>query len=100
MQKAPRQLHRLRTLLAVALTGTALLPFQGCFDSELAKRFREAWGPGFIEGLSSALTDPANAEAGLRAAGAAFLSGLGAMIQPREGRDAPWQSTPEPRFGD
>ena len=72
---------RAKIALATALVSTAFA--DGCFDSAIALRFREAYQPGLTEGLSSAITDPTNAEAGLREAGAAFLDGLGAILQPR-----------------
>ena len=54
-----------------------------CLDSDVLKRFRTAYEPGLVSGLSAALEDPENAETGLREAAAALLDGLGAVIQPR-----------------
>jgi hypothetical protein len=76
----PRSMRRIGAL-AVLMAGT--LPVTSCFDSEIARRFRGAYAPGFMEGVSSAITDPANAETGLRQAWAALYDGLGAIIEPR-----------------
>lgn len=57
--------------------------FDGCMDDEIAKRFREAYAPGFIEGLSTALGQAGQAEAGLRRMGTALANALGAVIEPR-----------------
>lgn len=72
-----------RVSLVLAGSVTMLALADGCWDSAIAVRFREAYAPGFTEGLTSAITNPADAEAGLRQAGAALLDGLGAIIQPR-----------------
>ncbi len=70
--------------VSLCFAGICLLCLAGCdWSSEVARRFREAYGPGLIEGLSAALSDPTQAEAGFRRAGTALLEGLGAMIEPR-----------------
>ena len=74
---------RLKLLLAATLTGA--LFSDGCFDSSFADQFRTALAPGLTKGLSSAITDPTNAEAGLRQAAAAFIQGFGAIISPAQG---------------
>ncbi len=70
-----------RVFFAALLLGHALEP--GCFDSAIALRFREAYTPGLVAGLSAAVSDPANSETGFRQAGAALFEGLGAILLPR-----------------
>ena len=70
-----------RLTLAVGFCGTAM--GTNCLDSEIMKRFRTAYEPGLVEGLSAALDDPAHSQIGFRQAAAALLDGLGAIIQPR-----------------
>ncbi|MBN2561339.1 MAG: hypothetical protein JXQ75_10460 [Phycisphaerae bacterium] len=82
MKDLNRCYRRIKPALAVGLTSTALF-FNGCFDSDIAKRFREAYAPGFIEGLSTALGEAGQAEAGLRQMGTALADALGAVIEPR-----------------
>lgn len=82
MKRGSRQLNRIKPILAVALA-TSLIAFDGCLDSDIAKRFREAYAPGFIEGLSTAVATPGQAETGLRQMGTALAEGLGAILQPR-----------------
>ncbi|MBI5764687.1 MAG: hypothetical protein HZA51_14320 [Planctomycetes bacterium] len=55
----------------------------GCLSSEIALRFREAYAPGLTAGATAAITDPQNAEDGLRQAWAALYDGIGAIITPR-----------------
>ena len=55
----------------------------GCLDSEIAKRFRTAYVPGLVEGLSTAVSTPGDAETGLRRAWAALFEGLGAALTVR-----------------
>jgi hypothetical protein len=78
----PRHFERatIRSLLLTIGLFSGLLT-TGCdLNSELAKRFREAYAPGLIAGLSSAVASPGSAEAGLRDALAALINGLGALI--------------------
>lgn len=87
MSSTTRRLRCLKVFLAASLCASATLSFGGCLDEEIAKRFRVAFGPGFVDGVNQAIGDPANAEAGLRNAAAAFFTGLGAVIQPRDAED-------------
>jgi hypothetical protein len=57
----------------------------GCLDSSIALRFREAYAPGLVAGLSTAISNPADSETGFRQAGAALFEGLGAILLPRPG---------------
>lgn len=82
MKYAASLCRRIRPALVAALT-TPVLFFSGCFDSDIAKRFREAYSPTFVEGLSTALEQPGQAEAGLRLMGTALAEGLGAILEPR-----------------
>ena len=82
MRNLARWNRRIRPFLAVSLTSTGLL-FNGCFDTDIAKRFREGYAPGFIQGLSTALGQVGQAEVGLRQMGVALADGLGNVIQPR-----------------
>ncbi|HKQ48117.1 MAG TPA: hypothetical protein VJZ71_08620 [Phycisphaerae bacterium] len=82
-----RWVRRLRKSLGIAASGF-LLSGPACMDSDIAKRFREGYAPGLVEGLSTFITDPANAEAGLQQTGAALFEGIGAILQPRTGSSA------------
>ena len=82
-RKLARWHRRLRVATAAGLMSSVFMPLGGCWDSEIAKRFREAYAPGFISGLSTALGTAGQAEAGLRLMGKALADGLGAIIQPR-----------------
>lgn len=77
----PYQGRLIRRAAQLLLAGPFII--NGCFDSDIFKRFREAYAPSAAEGFSQAITDPENAEDGLRLAGAALLDGLEAVIQPR-----------------
>ncbi len=69
--------------LTVVLSFSAPIMFGDCLDSEMAKRFRETYLPGLVDGLSAAVTQPESAEDGLRQAGVALIEGIGAALQPR-----------------
>jgi len=56
----------------------------GCLSSEIGKRFRDAYVPGLVAGLSTAVTTPDQADAGLRQSLAALIEGLGAALSVRE----------------
>lgn len=56
------------------------------FDSELGRAFREAYVPGLVQGLSTAVTTPENTEAGLRQTVTAFLDGIGTLLTPESAR--------------
>lgn len=84
MTRCRRSFQRTRRFLAYASTATLLIA-PSCFSSDIAKRFREGYGPAAVQGLSTYLTDPENAEAGLQQAGAALFDGIGAILQPRTG---------------
>ena len=78
-----------RVQKSLAYTASALLlSGPACLDSDIAKRFREGYTPGLVDGLSTFITDPENAEAGLQQTGAALFEGLGAILQPRTGSSA------------
>lgn len=81
MIRFARWQRRIRLTLAVGFCGTAM--GTNCLDSDILKRFRTAYEPGLVSGLSAALEDSENAETGLREAAAALLDGLGAALQPR-----------------
>lgn len=83
MQRTARHIRRATfTLAAILGAGTAYS--SGCFDSAIAQRFRDAASPGITAGVSSAITDPTNAEAGLRDAAAAIMTGIGAVVETRD----------------
>jgi hypothetical protein len=82
MRNLARWNRRIKPLLAACLT-SATLSLGGCWDSDLAKRFREGYAPGFITGLSTALGQVGQAETGLRQMGTALAQGLGSLLQPR-----------------
>ena len=52
----------------------------GCLDSEVAVRFRNAYVPGLMEGLSTAVSAPGQSEDGLRRAWAAMFEGFAAAL--------------------
>ncbi len=83
MTRLPRICRSAKIALAATLASGPLL-FNGCLDSEIGKRFREAYATGFAEGLSTALGTAGQAEAGLRQMGQALADALGAVIAPRE----------------
>ena len=75
---APRR----NTMFAVVLA-LALSTLVGCdLNGEVSKRFREAFIPGLTAGLTTAATNPANGETGLRQTLVALIDGLGALLQP------------------
>ena len=79
-----RWVRRVRKSMAYSASAFVLSSL-ACLDSDIAKRFREGYAPGLVEGLSTFITDPANAEAGLQQTGAALFEGLGAILEPRTG---------------
>ena len=83
MKRMVRWNRRVRWLTATMMTCYGLSLGNGCMDSEIAKRFREAYVPGLMEGLSTAVSAPGQAEAGLRIAWAALMNGIGAMFDVR-----------------
>ncbi len=73
--------RKIKLLCATALTATVFSG--GCLDSDIAKRFRQAYVPGLTEGLKMAVLQPGDAEAGLRRAWAALNEGIAAAFQLR-----------------
>jgi len=69
-------------ILCVLLSSGPYL-FGGCLDDAMFKRFRDAYAPGFAEGLSTAFAEPGQAEEGLRQMGTALAEALGALMQTR-----------------
>ncbi len=84
-RKFARWHRRLRIVTAASLMSSVVLSLGGCWDSEIAKRFRDAYAPGAVTGLSTALGTAGQTEAGLRQMGTALADGIGAIIQPRSG---------------
>ena len=82
-RKLARWHRRLRIATAAGLMSGVFLQLGGCWDSEISKRFREAYAPGFISGLSTALGTAGQTEEGLRLMGEALADGIGAIIEPR-----------------
>ena len=82
MKHLARWNRRIKLALTIGLTSGVFF-FNGCFDSDIAKRFRDAYVPGFTQGLSTALGTAGQAEAGLRQMGVALANAIGAVIQPR-----------------
>jgi len=78
-----RRLMRARRRLTLLLTG-AVLPsvLNGCWSSDIARRFRAGMMPGFVDGITSAITDPDNAVQGFRVSLASLFDGLGALLEP------------------
>lgn len=88
MSLTRRRLRCLKVSLAAGFCASAFLNLGGCLDEEIAKRFRVAFGPPFVEGVSQVIGDSGTVEAALSSVATAFLSGLGAVIQPRDAEDA------------
>ncbi len=70
-------IRRAGRLLALAF---ACHGIGGCLDSEVAVRFRNAYVPGLMEGLVTAVSAPGQAEEGLRRTWAAIYEGLNAAL--------------------
>ena len=68
----------------------ALLALTGCDmlspSTDIAQVFRQAYVPGLIEGLTTAVSSPENVDAGLRRTVTAFLEGIGAVLTPEGSR--------------
>lgn len=79
-----RVYRRVRRLPIFALLCGGLLNgiLGGCLDSDLLRRFRDGYAPGFVEGFTTAVLTPGDWEVGLRRTWAALFEGLGAIIQP------------------
>ena len=69
--------RRAGRLLAVML---ACHGIGGCLDSAVAVRFRNAYIPGLMEGLVTAVSAPGQSEDGLRRTWAAMFEGLSAAL--------------------
>ena len=82
-----RRIRRIKIALVTSVIGFAPV-MNGCWDSDIAKRFREAYEPGFVAGLSMAIDNPAQSQLGFRRLGQAFFEGLGAIISPRTASSA------------
>lgn len=76
-----------RNVMAILVAGTFIgsCPDIG-YDTDLGRIFRQAYVPGLIEGLSTAVTTPDNTEAGLRQTVTAFLNGVGTLLTPEAAR--------------
>ncbi|MBX3393980.1 MAG: hypothetical protein KF841_01295 [Phycisphaerae bacterium] len=82
MRRYSKMLRKLKiSAIATLVGGVPVL--NGCLDSDVFKRFREAYEPGFVEGLSMAIENPAQSQLGFRRLGQALFEGLGAIIDPR-----------------
>lgn len=81
--KALTKCRRCGTAILCSLLASGPFLLNGCMDEDAVKRFRDAFAPGFTEGLSTALGADGQGEAGLRQIGTALADGLGAMIQAR-----------------
>lgn len=56
------------------------------FDTELGRVFRQAYIPGLVQGVTTAVTTPANTEAGLRQTLTALIDGIGTLLTPEDAR--------------
>lgn len=81
MKITPRRLKKVKFLVAAMLGCSPVL--NGCIDNDVFKRFREGYAPGFVEGLSMAVDNPAQSQLGFRKMAEAFFEGLGAIMTPR-----------------
>ena len=78
MRLNPRFVRRAGKLFAALCACHGLAG--GCLDSEVAVRFRNAYVPGLMEGLSTAVSAPGQSEDGLRRAWSAMFDGLSAAL--------------------
>lgn len=83
-----RSAKTIRIFATTSILSGFLVLSSGCdlLDSstEISRVFRQAYIPGLLEGVSTAVTTPENAEAGLRRAVTAFFEGLGAVLAPSD----------------
>lgn len=75
-----RKLIRRRRAVLAVVAALVACPYETCISTDLAKRFREAYAPGLIAGLSAAITTPTDPDTGIRQAWAALIDGLGALL--------------------
>ena len=91
MNRRIHQINRKKRALTAALMSSMLFigncPSIG-FDSELGRVFREAYVPGLLQGLTTAITTPEQTEAGLRQTLTAFLDGVGTLLTPEDARSS------------
>jgi hypothetical protein len=71
-------------VIRCGLAALFLVPTSGCWDSEIAKRFRESFVPNWVAGLSAAVTRPWESDIGFRQTAVALFEALGAVITPRD----------------
>ena len=77
--------RRNSSLLSTAFYALAALAplMSGCLDTDMAKRFREAFGPGFFDGISAAVDNPTAPEEGFQQSIDALLDGFAAILDTR-----------------
>lgn len=83
MRKRMRFLKRMRVAMVCAAT-SSVLGIGSCIDvdSDVFTVFREAYVPGLVQGLTTAVTSPDQADAAFRQTVVAFIEGIGAVWQP------------------
>lgn len=95
MRNPTRTLKRMKLALLGSMLGSTMM-IGNCLsldvDSDIFTVFREAYVPGLVSGLSTAVSNPDQQEAGLRQTVVAFIEGLGAVLQP-EGSSTPIRSS-------
>lgn len=83
------RISRWKKITVAALVSSTFL-LGGCpnigYDTDLGRVFRQAYVPGLIDGLTTAVTTPADAETGLRATVTAFINGVGTLLTPENAR--------------
>lgn len=91
MNRHVMRMNRKKRAMTAALVSSMLFigncPSIG-FDSELGRAFREAYVPGLVQGLTTAITTPEQTEAGLRQTLTAFLDGVGTLLTPEDARNS------------
>ena len=87
MRTRIRTLRRMKIAMFGTMAGSTMM-IGNCLsldvDNDLFTVFREAYVPGLVSGLTTAVSNPDQAEAGLRQTVVAFIEGIGAVLQPED----------------
>ena len=87
MQNPARRVRKMKLALLGTMAGSTLM-IGNCLsldvDNDLFTVFREAYVPGLVSGLSTAVSNPDMQEEGLRQTVVAFIEGIGAVLQPED----------------
>lgn len=75
-----KKFYKRRKVVLTIVAAMIACPLETCLSTDLAKRFREVYGPEVTSGLSAAITNPSDPQTGILQAWAALIDGLGALI--------------------